>query len=75
MIFPPIYLAYFYQPQSVPVDGWYDRFTVVCDERGSMRNAPIGLYERMRDEHWIYLGHFPIGATPDNVWARARVRD
>lgn len=61
------YFAYFFDMRSFYVDGWKDRLTVPCDARGRLSQPA---YERVQG--WCYLGHYPIGKAPENVWEKAR---
>jgi hypothetical protein len=67
-----LYFAYFYNPRSTPVDGWYDRFCCVCDERGCIERKED--YDFLCENHYICLGHYKQGSESLDVWREARVK-
>ena len=63
------YLAYFYDPSSVPRDGWRDRLTVPCTPCGkAITRRDFDAVSRLK-----YIGHYKIGSAPEGVWDEARV--
>lgn len=62
------YLAYFYKAGSTPMDGWRDRRTVTCDEKGRISK---GDYRELYG--WVYLGCYEVGKQPKNIWDKAKV--
>lgn len=67
-----LYFAYFYDPHSAVVDGWYDRFCCVCNERGGLERQED--YDFLVKNHYRYIGHYKQGAEPADVWKPARFR-
>jgi len=64
------YLAYFYDPSSVPQDGWRSRVTIPCTKDGrALSQRDFDITTRFK-----YIGHYEIGNTPENVWEEAVAR-
>lgn len=67
---PNLYFAYFYKPSSLTTDGWKDRLTCICDERGRIESQRD--YDFITDNKFIYIGHYKYGTEPLNIWVKAR---
>ena len=67
-----LYFAYFYNPRSTPVDGWYDRFCCACDERGCIEGKSN--YNFLQKNHYVFIAYYKRGEEPLSVWDQARVK-
>lgn len=62
------YFAYFYKQNSIPCEGWRDRRTVTCNDKGQVSKAD---YNQLYD--WVFLGFYELGKEPSNLWDKAKV--
>lgn len=65
-----LYFSYFYNPNSVPVDGWKDRMTAPSNKFGQ---TSYETYLKVQQEGWICLGVYTKENTPENIWDKSRV--